>query len=170
LNYAKGLEVVVRNPFLDNDILDFLTALPSHYRVEKSLYRSTIRRMFPAMFEETAYRGNDIDFVRHIKEPSPIRSYLLHEFSAASPRFQELVDSRGVRGLLTGANDAPSDWLKKCAIRMLARWPETYVRLKQTYNDVRKRTAPLTSALGRDVVVRRLLTLKVTCDVVLDAP
>ncbi len=40
----------VRNPWLDNDILDFVRRLPAKYRFSKSLFKTTVRNRFPALF------------------------------------------------------------------------------------------------------------------------
>lgn len=52
-------EVVVRNPWLDNDILDFMTQVPVKYRKGKILYKSTISSMFPNLFKIEVARAGD---------------------------------------------------------------------------------------------------------------
>lgn len=47
LNYCVGK---VRQPWLDNDILDFVRLLPTQYRRSKALFQSTVRTMFPHLF------------------------------------------------------------------------------------------------------------------------
>ncbi len=47
LNYAVAK---VRQPWLDNDILDFMRLLPSQYSRSKVLFDSTVRTMFPHLF------------------------------------------------------------------------------------------------------------------------
>jgi hypothetical protein len=41
----------VRSPWLDKDIVDFVRRLPVQYRLGKSLYESTVRSMFPHLFD-----------------------------------------------------------------------------------------------------------------------
>lgn len=48
--FLAGQFVNVRNPFLDNSILDFMMKLPSSLRRGKYLYIQTITQMFPDLF------------------------------------------------------------------------------------------------------------------------
>jgi hypothetical protein len=47
LNYCIAK---VRQPWLDNDILDFMRLLPTQYRISKALFQSTVSSMFPHLF------------------------------------------------------------------------------------------------------------------------
>lgn len=47
LNYCIAK---VRQPWLDNDILDFMRLLPTQYRISKALFQSTVSTMFPHLF------------------------------------------------------------------------------------------------------------------------
>ena len=58
LNYLKGLEVEVRSPYLDNEILDFMRQLPTTYQFGKQFYRQMIVKRYPALFRETAHVSN----------------------------------------------------------------------------------------------------------------
>lgn len=48
--YTQGPFVKVTQPLLDNDILDFHRKLPDDKRFAKSLYKETLREMFPDLF------------------------------------------------------------------------------------------------------------------------
>jgi asparagine synthase (glutamine-hydrolysing) len=48
--YFAGRIFRVQNPFLDNDVLDFVRKLPSEWRRGKRLYKETIAAMFPEIF------------------------------------------------------------------------------------------------------------------------
>jgi hypothetical protein len=50
-DFILGSRVPVRNPYLDNDILDFMQGAPSELRRGKKLYRETITAMFPDLFQ-----------------------------------------------------------------------------------------------------------------------
>lgn len=49
--YAISTEVEVRNPWLDNDVLDFVASFPEKYRRGRRLYKLTLRSMFPDLFQ-----------------------------------------------------------------------------------------------------------------------
>ncbi len=48
--YILGRFVTVRNPWMDNDILDYMCKIPSHMRRGKSHYKSVVSAMFPSLF------------------------------------------------------------------------------------------------------------------------
>lgn len=57
--YFPGQFVTVRNPFLDNSILDFMTQLPKALRRGKLLYMRAITRMFPDLYRfKTAHTSS----------------------------------------------------------------------------------------------------------------
>ena len=49
--FFAGRFIAVRNPFLDNSILDFIMTVPSSLRRGKRLYKETITAMFPELFQ-----------------------------------------------------------------------------------------------------------------------
>lgn len=49
--FFAGQFITVRNPFLDNSILDFMMKVPSSLRRGKRLYKNTITEMFPGLFQ-----------------------------------------------------------------------------------------------------------------------
>jgi len=48
--YFMGNFVNVENPFLDNDILDFMMKIPVSLRFDRRLYKDTVSQMFPQLF------------------------------------------------------------------------------------------------------------------------
>ncbi len=48
--YFMGNFVSVSNPFLDNDILDFMMKIPVSLRLNKNLFKRTVSEMFPQLF------------------------------------------------------------------------------------------------------------------------
>ncbi len=58
-SYRKINEVfvVIREPFYDNDLLDFVMALPPHLYQQKYIYRKLLVAMFPKYFQSIPY-GN----------------------------------------------------------------------------------------------------------------
>ena len=49
--YAISTELEIRNPLLDDSILDFMRNVPVKYRKDKSLFSYTIEKKFPALFK-----------------------------------------------------------------------------------------------------------------------
>ncbi len=91
LNYVKSIEIEVRNPFIDNNILDFLITLPDKYRIGKSLYMKTVQEMFPKIFTEIAYQSSEISIEEQFQESEELREFLLGEFSKGNSLIYDLV-------------------------------------------------------------------------------
>lgn len=62
--YAISTELEVSNPLLDDDIMEFMGALPVKYRMDKSLFRETITRKHPELFE--------INSAKYVNRPSKL--------------------------------------------------------------------------------------------------
>jgi hypothetical protein len=78
--FFAGQFVNVRNPFLDNSILDFMMKVPSFLRRGKVLYRETITNMFPELFGFARARrsGHEIDWRRQFSaQQSSVESLIL---------------------------------------------------------------------------------------------
>lgn len=41
----------IQNPFLDNDILDFMQKLPKNHRIDKLLFKNTVEKFYPEIFK-----------------------------------------------------------------------------------------------------------------------
>lgn len=78
--------VAVRNPILDNDILDFATRLPTAWRLDRRLYKETIIAMYPQMLR--------------IPRCSTTSNYYLNlaqEFATNVADVRRLIESRSSR-------------------------------------------------------------------------
>jgi asparagine synthetase B (glutamine-hydrolysing) len=127
LNYLKSLEVEVRTPYLDNDILDFMRELPSHYHFGKRFYRAMMRQMFPDIFSEMAQRSNlpDLDTMLraaatrellcqvNLQTDTPLTEYF--DCNALRERHEHYFAGRKQTG--------GSRQMIKKAGKVLARWP-----------------------------------------------
>jgi hypothetical protein len=78
--------VMTRSPLLDNEILDFMSKVPTAGRLDKRLYRRTITKMFPQLFA--------------VPRSSRAGAYYLdldHEFTTHEKRIQEWIRSERSR-------------------------------------------------------------------------
>jgi hypothetical protein len=161
LNYMKSLEVEVRTPYLDNDILDFMRELPSHYHFGKRFYRAMMRQMFPDVLSEMALRSNlpDLDGMLHT---AALRDLIWQINLKTDSPLDEYFDRDALRELhesyFTGTNDTGgSRHLIKKAGKLLARWPAIHRLGYKLY-------LPIQDKQGHDFITEgkillRLLTL-----------
>jgi asparagine synthase (glutamine-hydrolysing) len=161
LNYVKTIEIEVRTPYIDNDILDFVCTLPVKYRTDKFLYRYTIKNMFKNIFDEMASRSDEIDWHFEIKRSHRIRQFFYEELIGSSIILSDILTPQGMEKLFLDLNRSSSgNWLKTIAVQFLGNYPEAYNALKQRYKLLYKKMTPdkpVTSTVTR---LFRLLTLK----------
>ena len=165
LNAFKTLEVEARRPYLDNDLLDFVTTLPLRYRLDKALFRRTVVGMFPDLFEHVARHWNLVDW---------------HQQLGTDARLQRLVQERlhASRGALAGllatttpVTVDPSRPPGGCATtlaRGIKRHPWLYQHLRPLYLRLRRRLKARGAAPITPDIVFRLLTLTVWSERFLD--
>lgn len=158
LTWVKAVEIEIRNPYLDDDILEFLATVPARYRVERQLYRSALVQAFPALYGEFAQVTDDIDWDSELGHSAQLSGYVrrLLDESALVGR---LVDPAAL-AKLTAANGHRPRRLKSLAIRLLGGNAAVYGTLKHHYKKLRGDDA-VCADFPRDVTLFRLLTLAV---------
>jgi hypothetical protein len=158
---VKSLELEVRTPLLDNDILDFMRELPSHYHFGKRFYRAMMRQMFPDVLSEMARRSNlpDLDAILHtanlrdlicqinLKTDSPLGEYFDRD------ALRELHESYFAGTKRTGG----SRRMIKKAGKALARWPAIHRLSYKLYLPMQKRQDH--DFISESRILLRLLTL-----------
>jgi len=92
LNYVKNIELEVRNPWSDNDILDFMCTVPVKYRLDKNLYRKTIVEIFPELFDEIAQKSNLINWEYEFKNSELLKDYIYKELIKNKNDFHEFIN------------------------------------------------------------------------------
>jgi asparagine synthetase B (glutamine-hydrolysing) len=155
LTWVKAVEIEVRNPYLDDDILDFLSSSPAKYRIERRLYRSALVKAFPRLYGEFAQLTDDIDWEDELEHSAALRGYarrLLDE----SALVRRLIDPVALEEI-TDAAGPPPRRLKALAIRAVGRHATLYGALKLYYKKLTYRSA--STDVARHVLLFRLLTL-----------
>ena len=153
---VKAVELEVRTPYLDNDILDFLATLPAHYRLDRALYRRTVVSEFPGLYDEFALRSNEIDWQTEIARSEDLRRYLLRVLGG-SQLVSSLVDPAALQRALATMPQKPQR-LKTLVVAALGRTPALYDTLKGTCAGLARRSRGAGSG-RKDVLLFRLLTL-----------
>jgi len=168
LNHVKRMEIEIRNPFIDNDILDFLKEVPYRYRIGKKLYIRAIKELFPRLFRNMAYQSNDINWGKQIRESEVLGNFLEGELFRDDSIIHELYDDRKFRCFMMrrGGSNGEID-LKSYAMKTFGQWPGVYTVLNRAYTQFKKRAGIQKPAIEKEIVVRRLLTLKIWRDLFL---
>ncbi len=175
LNYVKNFALESFTPLLDYDILDFMSALPVKYRLDKSLYRKTVVEMFPELFEEVAQRDNMIDWGASFKSSPKLKRFVYQELIEEQNAFSEFIDLDGLKSALDAffvpsQNPSVKAKAKTGALELLIKSPVAYNFAHKCSYYARKQMGRVRDRLPFEQLIIRLLILKVWGDVFLDYP
>lgn len=175
LNYVKTFALESFTPLLDHDILDFISALPVKYRLDKNLYRRTVRKIFPELFKRVAKRHNMIDWAASFKSSPQLERFVYRELIEEQNVFNEFLDLDSLKNELDAFFATPVRPLikakvKTSALELLKKSPVVYNTAHKFSYDVRKRTNKVRDILPPEQLIIRLLILKVWGDVFLSYP
>jgi hypothetical protein len=161
LNYVKSLEVEVRTPYLDNDILDFMRELPAPYHFGKRFYRAMMRQMFPDIFSEMAVRSNLPD-LRAMLRAVAMRDVVCRINLDSSSPLDGYFDKDALRDLHNEYLEATDQlgggrqFIKKAG-RILSRWPAIHRLGYKLYLPIQEKQGH--DLISESRILLRLLTL-----------
>jgi asparagine synthetase B (glutamine-hydrolysing) len=93
LNQLKTHSLWIRNPYLDNEILDFIIHLPTSMRLGKNLFIAAVRQSFPELIHlPIAERHNLIDWNDMLHKDSALFKFVRGELLEDEDGFYEIVD------------------------------------------------------------------------------
>ena len=160
--FFAGQFVVVRNPFLDNSILDFMKKIPSYLRRGKRLYKATISEMFPDLFqiERAATASYVPDWEEELNsERSAIEALISSQDSKLDRIIPPEVILRLLGGSRTGGDNRFS--LKKLSRKLARRLlKETFMaeKILSRFHNTSKKQIGHTTFLKRILVIRLFLS------------
>jgi asparagine synthetase B (glutamine-hydrolysing) len=175
LNYVKTFALESFTPYLDHDLLDFMSALPMRYRLRKRFYRATVKGMFPELFSETAKRGNAIDWCRAFRSSPRLKQFAYQELLESESVLTEFVDADSLQDELD-AFFAPVEGFSTRAMSRVdmralrKKWRGVYHLAHKSLYHVKRRTGKINHSLPTELLIMRLLILKVWGDLFLDYP
>lgn len=176
LNYAKNFAIESFTPLLDYDVLDFVSTLPVEYRLDKNLYKKTVRSRFPELFEEKiAKRRNDIDWAASFRDSPDLRRFVYKELIEEPNLLAEYMDVARLKSELdaffaTPVRPSMRARVTTGAFGLLATWPAAYNLAHKCSYYARKRRGKVRDALPTEQLIIYLLILKVWGDVFLSYP
>jgi len=160
--FFAGQFVVVRNPFLDNSILDFMKKIPSHLRCGKRLYKATITEMFPDLFQ--IERATTASYVPNWGEEfSSQRSAIEAAISSQDSKLDRIIPPEVILRLLGGSRTggdnrfSPKKLARKLARRLLK---GTFMaeKILSRFHNTSKKQIDRTAFLKRILVIRLFLS------------
>ena len=129
----------VRFPLLDNQILDFMTRIPSSWRRGKQLYKHTATQMFPTLFRVKRAATANIDFqnwerLSLVTYTSEIDSFLSDEDSALDELIPPELISRLLGEIRASSQSLSLRRIRRQAARM---FPKGSQRIRWAYGKFR---------------------------------
>ncbi|TKJ40637.1 hypothetical protein CEE37_06645 [candidate division LCP-89 bacterium B3_LCP] len=101
LSHLKQQAIWMRNPFLDNDIQDFVGKLPTRLRLDKALFKLTVGEMFPQFGRfEIAQQSNLVDWDAYIKKDLRLQNYLKETLLLHENGFDRFLDKGKLEAFL----------------------------------------------------------------------
>ena len=171
LSHYKQKRMELRNPWLDNDILDFTLKLPPKYRVNKRLYVRTLASAFPELMKLDRARGDNLpDWSKQFRQDEKLQDFVIRTLiQRGGDGFLELFDrdklESFVRSYLMDSR-LPVASLKGRlwrSIRSSRLWSSrlvTFLR-QEAVHQILKRRKP---GAAKDVLIMRLLILRLWYD------
>ena len=93
--------LLVRNPWLDRELLEFVRHLPDGFRIRKSLYKSALRKLAPRLFSlPLAGEGEVPDYRKRLWELETQSGQVSKIVLEDNPLFEALFDCDAIRGLI----------------------------------------------------------------------
>jgi len=93
LTQLKQVEVNLRNPFLDNEILDFIGLLPMRLRLGKTLFKATVERLFPEFQTfDFAKQSSLIDWDQRLGSDLGLQAYIRAVLLEQKNGFDEIIN------------------------------------------------------------------------------
>ena len=125
LTQLKRRVIEERNPYLDNALIDFVSRLPSRYRIWKNLYVATVQQKMPELRELGASRVISlIDWEARLTKDRALQNFVLEILLEKKNGFDALLDRSRLMEFLEQAfrpKKATRRSLKQRALRRLRR-------------------------------------------------
>lgn len=113
LTQFKQLAIGVRNPHLDNDVLDFVNCLPTRWRLSKSLLKRTVEHLLPEVSRvRFARSGSLINWDARFRADADLRAYMSEVLLKQLNGFDEIIDRRHLEHFLQNAFLPDTLWSK----------------------------------------------------------
>lgn len=160
-----GQFVTIRNPFLDNSMLDFMMKIPSSLRRGKRLYIETVKGMFPDLFR--IRRASRCSYLLNWKEELKSHLYSLRESTLSQDsKLDRIIEPELILRLLARNERniifSPKALMNNVAIRLLREsfLRDTFIEKKVSSQYLRLpvRSVNLSTFLKRVLLVRSAVT------------
>jgi asparagine synthetase B (glutamine-hydrolysing) len=101
LSQLKERHIQIRNPHLDNDVLDFISRIPTPLRLGKALLRSTTRNLLPELCRPGfALNSSLINWDQQLRMEADLQQYVREVLLENPNGFSNLLDHNSLRNFL----------------------------------------------------------------------
>jgi hypothetical protein len=93
-----------RNPFFDNEVIDFVRLLPAHLRIWKNLFTSTMRRRIPGFTSvEFMHKVSLVDWLQQLAEDARLQAYINYVLFELGNGFDDVFEQKRLRRFVAHA-------------------------------------------------------------------
>ena len=153
--YFIGNFASVVNPFLDNDILDFMMKIPVPLRLDKCLFRETVTDMFPQLF--SIERAEHAEFVKDWgKEFTRCRAEIASWLNSQRSILDDIIPPDKIIKFMENELSPKTSLITKIGSKVKA----NLIGLDVLGKKKAIPEAPKVPQLSRDELLRRILVLR----------
>ncbi len=167
LSYLKEISIEQRNPLIDNDFLNFIIKIPYYHRMNKKFFYKAIEKKYPELFSvPIALYPNDIDWNIVINKNPNMQKFIKEVLIYSKNSFDEYFNKKELTNFL---DDFFSRKIKekKQDSRLSFKIKNDLKKYVHIVKLVRSHRKPWELTL--DVIIFRLLTLKVWFEIFIDS-
>lgn len=101
LSQLKRHVIEERNPFMDNEVMDFISRTPSHLRIWKNLFMSTVRNQVPGFTDiEISRTINLVDWDDRLRRDAKLQSFTRRILLEERNGFDDIFDRKKLEAFL----------------------------------------------------------------------
>jgi asparagine synthetase B (glutamine-hydrolysing) len=98
--YCKRTVIDVRNPWLDRELLEFLAVLPARHRIDRDLYKRSVRALFPELMAIPPATRNSLEnWSEVVQKDRTMQQFLKTHLIEKPNSLHEILNPNAVREL-----------------------------------------------------------------------
>ncbi|MBU0520194.1 asparagine synthase C-terminal domain-containing protein, partial [bacterium] len=110
LSHLKEQIIWMRNPFLDNDLLEYISMLPTEYRLGKKLFIATVIAMFPELNRfPIASSPNLINWTKRFQSDKTLQQFAYKVLFEDANQLDELLNRSRLMNFFQNAIKVPEN-------------------------------------------------------------
>jgi asparagine synthetase B (glutamine-hydrolysing) len=157
-SYYKMIVLELQNPWLDKEILDFYKTVPTRYRIDKYLYKKTLQKMFPDLYNIPFATSDSLEnWMDIIKRSKEIQKFINYQLLEKDNGFKEFLNVDQLKDFLTACFTGNSK--SSVRIQLIRNIKQVLQRFPGLYRFLKVRTMQYirVGEISEETIIFRLL-------------